>query len=721
MLKMFRALVVLAFTVGLFADTPVLLYTRPFTATGTSPAISAIGSRSLYLRLTWNPIGQPAACTVRVNSGDGTGAWSAGGAVAAQTCTTPGSVTISTAATYNYLQVDVTALTANKSVTVTLAGYENLPAGASGVSTLNCSLFPGADAGAKITACITALPSGGGVADARNLSGGFSSNPFTGITKPFTLLLGGYNYSTDVTLDLTRSGQQIVGVTQGATQIYSSASFPVSASATITTCTNATPIVCTASAAHGFSVDDLVLVAAVGGNTAANGAWVVSAVGGGGTTFTLRSSSGSGAYTAGGTAVKINPLVRFSHTASIFDSGVEHVTLNCGSAGVLGSPVAGCAGIVGLGFQNHSFLRQLYIYPSTVGVWVGSSTTSADSTNVDVNNIDAVGLVAGWEGYHFQETMALGRNLVCNSNGTVQGLACVHGLSLSHEFDTILSETMTDVLVQEASTLLTARSVYGLNHAAPTGSTTNVVRTRSGDYSLDSVAAVADGGSSVPTALNDTVKSMTIAGSFNNASAASNGLRSQFLGATTSTATDSANFVFRSGGAGNYTFIGVGRTADDGIIASIGSANQFTTGSAAGDIVNRTTGGTWWFDTNNGTGTAALKIKAANAGIQAVTYDTATNCADSAGDAACGSAAAGAFVIDAADTNTVVSTTAVTADSEIFIQEDSSLNTRLSVTCNTTIARTYAVTARSAGTSFTVTASAAPVTNPSCLTYKIVN
>ena len=103
------------------------------------------------------------------------------------------------------------------------------------------------------------------------------------------------------------------------------------------------------------------------------------------------------------------------------------------------------------------------------------------------------------------------------------------------------------------------------------------------------------------------------------------------------------------------------------------------------------------------------------------TYLTATNCADSAGAAACGSAAAGSVVIDAAGTSVVVSTTAVTANSQIFIQEDSSLNTRLSVTCNTVTGRLYTVTARTAATSFTITTSAAPITDPACLSYKIVN
>ena len=116
-------------------------------------------------------------------------------------------------------------------------------------------------------------------------------------------------------------------------------------------------------------------------------------------------------------------------------------------------------------------------------------------------------------------------------------------------------------------------------------------------------------------------------------------------------------------------------------------------------------------------GSAALPVRTATI----TSYNTATNCADSAGAAACGAAAAGSVVMDAAATSVVVSTTAVTANSQIIVREDSSLNTRLSVTCNTTISRIYVVTARTAGTSFTITSSAAPVTNPACLSYFIFN
>jgi hypothetical protein len=99
---------------------------------------------------------------------------------------------------------------------------------------------------------------------------------------------------------------------------------------------------------------------------------------------------------------------------------------------------------------------------------------------------------------------------------------------------------------------------------------------------------------------------------------------------------------------------------------------------------------------------------------------TATNCVDSAGAAACGSAAAGAVVVDALATTVVVSTTAVHTASRIFVQFDSSLGTELGITCNATVALPT-VSARVNNTSFTISVPAAPVTNPACYSYWIVN
>jgi hypothetical protein len=98
---------------------------------------------------------------------------------------------------------------------------------------------------------------------------------------------------------------------------------------------------------------------------------------------------------------------------------------------------------------------------------------------------------------------------------------------------------------------------------------------------------------------------------------------------------------------------------------------------------------------------------------------TTTNCASSGGT--CADAPVGRVSIAAAATTVTVATTAVTANSEIMITEDSTLGAALSVTCDTTLGRTYAITTRTAGTSFVITASAAPAANPACLSYRIVN
>lgn len=91
---------------------------------------------------------------------------------------------------------------------------------------------------------------------------------------------------------------------------------------------------------------------------------------------------------------------------------------------------------------------------------------------------------------------------------------------------------------------------------------------------------------------------------------------------------------------------------------------------------------------------------------------------------ACGSAAYGSVSIAATTTSTVVNTTAVTANSQIILTFDSSLGTRLGVTCSTQSLLTTGeprITARTPGTSFTVAVTAADAANPVCVTYSIKN
>lgn len=109
---------------------------------------------------------------------------------------------------------------------------------------------------------------------------------------------------------------------------------------------------------------------------------------------------------------------------------------------------------------------------------------------------------------------------------------------------------------------------------------------------------------------------------------------------------------------------------------------------------------------------------------EAAKYQTSTVCTSSASPAVCGSSAAGFVAIPTGATPTLtVNTSAVTANSQIFLQVDESLGTALSVTCNTTLATLVnpVVTARSAGTSFTFTINSTLVTNPACISYTITN
>lgn len=129
----------------------------------------------------------------------------------------------------------------------------------------------------------------------------------------------------------------------------------------------------------------------------------------------------------------------------------------------------------------------------------------------------------------------------------------------------------------------------------------------------------------------------------------------------------------------------------------------------------------WHIDVNghfNG-GSGRNIIQTTSGNITTAKVNTIENCNSTGGT--CSAAPAGSVTIAAAATTVTVSTTAVTANSQIFVQEDSSLGTRLSVTCNTTTGRAYTVTARTAATSFVITADAAPVTNPACLSFFVVN
>jgi hypothetical protein len=145
---------------------------------------------------------------------------------------------------------------------------------------------------------------------------------------------------------------------------------------------------------------------------------------------------------------------------------------------------------------------------------------------------------------------------------------------------------------------------------------------------------------------------------------------------------------------------------------------------------------TWMAVTRSGIASATIDMSASSSitlpTTLALAYKTTTNCAAvgtaaSPSVAACGSAAAGQFscATNATGATCQVNTTAVTANSEIFVFESDTAvtGTRLGVTCNTgtTVNPATRLLASSvAGASFTINLGTV-TTNPACFSYHIVN
>lgn len=153
-----------------------------------------------------------------------------------------------------------------------------------------------------------------------------------------------------------------------------------------------------------------------------------------------------------------------------------------------------------------------------------------------------------------------------------------------------------------------------------------------------------------------------------------------------------------------------------------GNGGGSGTGGAGGNFsISLGTGGT------GATAGAGGQVKITGGlGLSANLYATASNCSSSASPAVCGSAAAGSIQIPTGTTSETltVNTTAVTANSQIFFYPDDTLGTRLSTTCNSTLATLVGgsvITTRTPGTSFVITFNGTISTNGVCGSYLIIN
>lgn len=123
------------------------------------------------------------------------------------------------------------------------------------------------------------------------------------------------------------------------------------------------------------------------------------------------------------------------------------------------------------------------------------------------------------------------------------------------------------------------------------------------------------------------------------------------------------------------------------------------------------------------TPSANLDVNGSIAGSSIVSgkYSTGTNCNSTVAPALCGSAVAGSVALPTGTSTLVVNSTSVTANSSIFVTENSWLGNRLGITCNTTTGRVYSINAVTPGASFVIKSSANPATNKACLSYWIIN
>lgn len=148
-------------------------------------------------------------------------------------------------------------------------------------------------------------------------------------------------------------------------------------------------------------------------------------------------------------------------------------------------------------------------------------------------------------------------------------------------------------------------------------------------------------------------------------------------------------------------------------------------GMAGAQVQNDTFNFTGGFNagTANQLAVSSTGALSSTAAISAATFGSATIGSSSSSPAALGSAAAGHFVLPTGGATVNASTTAVTVNSDVQIQQE--LTSPIAgTTCSSSIASGTAVTVLGGlGTNsgFKVTAQQAPVTNPFCFSYSINN
>src|SRR5580704_14802374 len=98
--------------------------------------------------------------------------------------------------------------------------------------------------------------------------------------------------------------------------VASAVSRTIQPNATVTSATNASPIVIGTSAPHGLLTNDITQLYGSVGNSAANGQWIISRIDA--THFSLNNSYGNGAWVSGGDVQHVG----FATSATLVDNTI---------------------------------------------------------------------------------------------------------------------------------------------------------------------------------------------------------------------------------------------------------------------------------------------------------------------------------------------------------------------------------------------------------------
>ena len=214
---------------------------------------------------------------------------------------------------------------------------------------------------------------------------------------------------------------------------------------TILTATNATPIVCTTSLAHGYSTGDVILAANGTGNTAINGYWKITVTNS--TTFSLDNSSGNGTYSGSSASIipafcrtiktatpLVQPIASFAplRTASLgtraaWVGATANVTTSQPTnypKGALSDTIAIAAGFTTgkIAYYtlpatlNSSAYQQLSLFINQTAGTLGGLTISLCSdttgdTAVDTFTIPSTGALSVWTPFTINKGSALGSSI----------------------------------------------------------------------------------------------------------------------------------------------------------------------------------------------------------------------------------------------------------------------------------------------------------------------